>query len=82
MTPPLSIVRSATESLAARARCCRELLAMLVGAGQSAEVGALAFAHAGHKEAHVGLLRLRGAEECHANNQRRCDPNYNHVTIS
>ena len=43
--------------LAARARRRRELLAMLVGAGKPAEIGALAGAGAGDEERHIGLLR-------------------------
>ena len=46
--------------LAAGAHRLGKLLAMLVGTGQAAEIGALARTHAGHEETHIGLQRLRG----------------------
>ena len=51
-------------------RC--EILAMLVGAGKPAEIGALARPGAGDEETHIGLLRLRRrcAEQRQACRQR------------
>src|SRR5664279_492617 len=57
--------------LGPRAYRCGELLAMCVGAGKPAEVGALAWPCAGDEEAHIGLLRLR---------RRRTEPvSYTHL---
>src|SRR5262249_20817488 len=51
---------------AARARRLRERLTGLVGAGEAAEVGALARAGACQEEAHVGRLRLRDGRRAEA----------------
>jgi hypothetical protein len=44
--------------LAARARCLRQGLAVMVGAGEPAEIAAIADAVAGQEEAGIGGLRL------------------------
>ena len=41
----------------------RELLTVLIGTLQAAEVRALAGPDAGYKKAHIGLLRLRGGAQ-------------------
>src|ERR1700694_3410405 len=46
--------------LRARTRGLRQRLALIVGAGETAEVAAIADAGGGHEETGVGRLRLRG----------------------
>src|SRR5690348_17575580 len=46
--------------LGASASRCREILAMTIGAGDTAKIRALALAGAGHKKRHVCLLRVDG----------------------
>src|SRR6185437_7829814 len=66
--------------LAAGARGFRQILAVLVGAGEPAKIGAFAAADAGDKEAHIGLLRLRRrrAEERKTRRQWRSRSLSNH----
>jgi len=46
-------------SVISRANCSRQSLAMRISSCESAEVAALAKAHAGDKESHRMVLRLR-----------------------
>jgi hypothetical protein len=46
--------------LAAGARCLRQRLTIIVGAGETAEIAAVADADAGNEEAGVGRLRRAG----------------------
>src|SRR5450631_4266390 len=69
-------------SLGSRARGSGKRLAMLVGAGQTAEIGAFSAAHTGHKKTHIGLLRMRGTQQSQTDDQRRADPNCSHRTYS
>jgi hypothetical protein len=47
-----------------------KLLAMRVGAGKAAKIGALPGSSAGDEEAHIRLLRRRGADERQRNRNR------------
>src|SRR5215472_1014067 len=60
-------------SLAAGAHRCGKLLAMLVGARQATEIGALTHSDAGHEKRHIRLLRSNRSCRQH---DKTSQPNY------